>query len=138
MDDRRIARALAGSDDAIAQERDRRRRARWRVCFRAIAVVCLLVGVALTALLLRPMPSQAELQYTQGKIRTAGWVGTRWPRFQVELDQETRGFQLDPDLAQRSGRDISDIARPGATARIGYASGPRAWDLAIDERTIYS
>jgi hypothetical protein len=137
MDDRRIARALL--DDGVeAEERMRRRRARWRVFFRIIAIVCLISGVALVALLLRPLPTQAELQYTQGTIREARWSGTRWPRFEIALDHESRSFEVDQDLAERGGRNIADITRPGQTARIGYTNARRAWDLAINDRTIYS
>ena len=138
MDDRRIARALADMDHPDPEERARRRRAAWRVSFRILAVICFIAGVALLALLLRPLPAQAELQYTQGKIRQAGWVGTRWPRYEIALDHESRAFQLDPELTERAGRSITDIAQPGKTARVGYTSGRRAWDLAIDERAIYS
>ena len=137
MDDRRIARALL-DDDAEIHARARRRRARWRVFFRIIAIICLICGVALVALLLRPLPNQAELQYTQGTIREARWTGTRWPRFEIALDHESRSFEIDQDLAQRSGRSIADVARPGQSARIGYSNGRRAWDLAINDRTIYS
>jgi len=139
MDDRRIARAIAGTDPD-AQERARRRhRAAWRIFFRILAILCLIAGVALAALLLRPLPVQAELQYTQGKIRQAGWVGTRWPRYEIALDHESRAFQVDDQLAERTGGRIDDIAHPGKTARIGYTRGrARAWDLAVDEREIYS
>jgi hypothetical protein len=137
MDDRRIARALL-DDEAEAEARARRRRARWRVFFRIIAIISLIGGVALVALLLRPLPNQAELQYTQGTIREARWTGTRWPRFEIALDHESRNFEIDQKLAERAGRNIADNARPGQTARIGYTRARRAWDLAIDDRTIYS
>jgi hypothetical protein len=147
MDDRRIARALAGTDDELAEERARRRRQRWRVFFRIVAVTCLVLGAALTALLLRPLPTQAELQYTQGTIRQARMINAtrslRFPyyaRFEIILDHEPGKFTIDTEAAARNGRSIADIAKPGATARIGYAApaGRRAWDLAVDEREIYS
>jgi hypothetical protein len=138
MDDRRIARALAGTTGPDAEERAARRRARWRILLRTIAVFCLIAGAALLALLLRPLPAQAELQYTQGQIRQAAWTTTRWPRFEIALNHESRAYVIDTDLAERNGRTLADIAKPGMTARIGYASGPRAWDLAIEDREIYS
>jgi hypothetical protein len=138
MDDRRIARALADMDAPDAAERARRRRARGRIFLRIIAILCLIAGVALAALLLRPLPNQAELQYTQGKIRQAGWSTSRWPRFEIGLHHESRAFAIDQELAERGGRKLSDIAQPGKTARIGYAGGARAWDLAIDDKEIYS
>ena len=138
MDDRRIARALADMKGPDASERARRRRARWRVFFRIVAIVCLIAGVAIVTLLLRPLPNQAELQYTQGIIREAKWTGTRFPRFEIALNHESRRFEIDRDLAERGGRNIGELARPGRTARIGYTNARRAWDLAIEDRTIYS
>ncbi len=140
MDDRRIARAIAGTEPDL-DARARRRRARWRVFFRLLGVGCFLAGAALVALLLRPLPGQAELQYTQGTIRKAGWAGTRAPRFEIALDQERRVFIVDDALVTRTGRELGDVVKPGRTARVGFAgrgSRQRAWDLAIDERTIYS
>ena len=138
MDDRRIARALADMDHPDPQQRTRRRRTAWRIFFRIVAIICLIVGVAIVALFLRPLPNQAELQYTQGIIREAKWTGTRFPRFEIALNHESRRFEIDRDLAERGGRNIADLARPGRTARIGYTNARRAWDLAIEDRTIYS
>jgi hypothetical protein len=147
MDDRRIARALAGAEGTDAEERARRRGARWRVVFRVVGVICFVAGAVLAGLLLRPLPRQAELQYTQGKVRQAGWVGTRWPRFAIALDHETRVFVIDDDLIERGGRELSEVVEPGVTARVGFTGKKsllgddqrqRAWDLAVDGRAIYS
>lgn len=147
MDDRRIAHALADMDHAdAAAERSRRRRARWRIFVRVIAIICLLAGGALLALLLRPLPTQAELQYTQGHIRQARLANAmrsrrfvHYVRFEITLEDDLRSFTIDSDAADRNARTIADIARPGATARIGYTTGgTRAWDLAIDDKQIYS
>jgi len=145
MDDRRIARAITTEPDA--EERSRRRRARWRVFFRVIAVICFLAGAVLLALLLRPLPRQAELQYTQGTIRRAQWVGERFPRFEIALEQERRSYIIDQELLERTGGKMSDVLKLGRTARVGYAvkRSPlrdggryRAWDLAVDDREIYT
>jgi hypothetical protein len=153
MDDRRIARAIAGTEPD-AEQRARRRRNRWRVFFRVIAVICFLAGAALLALLLRPLPRQAELQYTQGTIRKAQWVGERFPRFEIALEQERRSYLVDQELVERvlgrgggGGGNVGEMLRVGRTARVGYAPRRsalrdggryRAWDLAVDEREIYT
>ena len=148
MDDRRIARAIAGAEPD-ADERARRRRNRWRICFRVIAVICFLAGATLLALLLRPLPRQAELQYTQGTIRKAQWVDARFPRFEVALEQERRSYIVDQELVERvrGGGKVGEVLQVGRTARVGYAPRRsalrdggryRAWDLAVDEREIYT
>src|SRR5688500_16310191 len=109
MDDRRIARAIAGTEPDV-DARARRRRGAWRVFFRLLGVISLLAGAAPVALLLRPLPGPAELQYTQGTIRKAGWsAGTRWPRFEIAIDQESRAFIVDTDLVTRGGRDLNQL-----------------------------
>ena len=149
MDDRRIARAITGSEPD-AEERARRRRARWRVLFRVVAVVCFLAGGVLLALLLRPLPRQAELQYTQAPLRKAGWVGgDRFPRFEIGLEQERRTYVVDHELIRRGtgGRDVADVLKVGRTVRIGFTGKRsrfrdggrhRAWDVAVEERAIYT
>lgn len=145
MDDRRIARALAEMEGPDQEERTRRRRNRWRIFLRMTGVVSVLAGVVLAGVLLRPLPRHAELQYTQATIRRAGWDNARRPRFTVTLDDRSRVFVIDPQLAERGGRKLADLAQPGAPVRVGYTEGqplfggpPPAWDLAIDGRTIYS
>ncbi|MEA2733810.1 MAG: hypothetical protein QOE14_261 [Humisphaera sp.] len=145
MDDRRIARALAGTEGPDAAERARRRWARWRIVLRAIAIVCILAAAVLAGILLRPMPRQAALQYTQGTLRLANWSDDRGRHFVVGLDHETRVYEVDPELAERAGRKLTEIARPGMTARIGYSDHRSplrgrliAWDFVVDGQTIYS
>lgn len=146
MDDRRIARALAGTEGPDAAERARRRWARWRVILRTVAVLCVIAGAALAGMLLWPMPRQAELQYTQGQVRDAGWdAAPRRPRFTLSLEHGARVFEIDHQLAERGGRKLADIVKPGATARVGYTSATplvgnrwHAWDLAVDGRAVYS
>ena len=141
-----IAAALAGGkrdDEATVR---RRHREALRAGLRVVSLVCLLFAAALvTVLLLRPLPAQAELQYTQGTLGSVTWNVGKNPHFDIAFEHEpTRVFDVDYALLARDGRLLLDRIKPGMTARVGFTDHKvgfgtrwRAWELAVEGTVLY-
>ena len=139
-----IAIALSGGKRDEAEVR-RQQRERLRGGFRIVAIACLLVAAILAAwLLLRPLPSQAQLRYTQGTLGSVRWKEGKNPHFDIAFEHETRFFDIDYRLLTDDGRKLLERIRPGMTARVGYTGDKvafgsrwRAWELAVDGHMLY-
>ena len=145
QDQERIAFALAGDGKRDPVVVKRQERDKLRAGLRLLSIVCLVFAALLiAALLMRPLPAQAELQYTQGTLGSVTWNEGKNPHFDIAFEHEGRVYDVDYTLLAPDGRQLLNRIRPGVTARVGYTDTTvgfgtrwRAWELAVDGKMLY-
>jgi hypothetical protein len=95
-----------------------------------------ILTVVLAMVLLRRVPSEAELSYAEGVVTEAKMSGGRGRRFTLQIAGRTETFQ--PRLRVKGAASPPEVVRPGATVRAGHTDETAGMFGFTDNLVVYS